>query len=159
MAADTALPIPSRRNGASVDRLQCEHDPAFGGTAPEPAVNHLEALIKRVTDGEADIGISNDGEADRIAVVTPECGYLDENLLYAVLYEYLLKNDLGPAVRTVSTTLLVDRIAAAHDQSVVETAVGFKWVAEAMETHDALIGGEESGGFSVRDAFARRAAC
>jgi phosphomannomutase len=139
-----------RRNGASVDRLRCERDPTFGGTAPEPAADHLEELIKRVTDGEADIGIANDGDADRIAVVTPERGYLNENLLYAVLYEYLLESDLGPAVRTVSTTFLVDRIAAAHDQSVLETAVGFKWVAEAMETHDALIGGEESGGFSVR---------
>ena len=139
-----------RRNGASVGRLRCERDPTFGGDAPEPAPDHLGGLIERVTDGEADVGIANDGDADRIAVVTPERGYLDENLLYAVLYQYLLENDFGPAVRTVSTTFLVDRIAAAHGQSVVETAVGFKWVAEAMKTHDALIGGEESGGFSLR---------
>ncbi|HKJ57893.1 MAG TPA: phosphoglucomutase/phosphomannomutase family protein, partial [Halobacteriales archaeon] len=56
----------------------------------------------------------------------------------------------GPAVRTVSTTFLVDRIAEAHGESVYETPVGFKWVAEAMADHDALMGGEESGGFSVR---------
>jgi phosphomannomutase len=53
-------------------------------------------------------------------------------------------------VRTVSTTFLIDRVAAAHGEEVVETAVGFKWVAEAMKEHDALIGGEESGGFSIR---------
>ncbi len=58
--------------------------------------------------------------------------------------------ETGPAVRTVSTTFLIDRIAAAHGTETVETAVGFKWVAEAMAETDALIGGEESGGFSVR---------
>ncbi len=138
------------RAGVSVERLRCDRDPTFGGGSPEPAPERLEELIDRVTGGEADLGIANDGDADRLAVVTPERGYLDENLFFAAIYDYLLEDAAGPAVRTVSTSFLVDRIAAAHGQTVAETAVGFKWVAEEMRTTDALIGGEESGGFSIR---------
>jgi phosphomannomutase len=136
--------------GATVTRLRCDHDPTFGGDPPEPSPEHLEELIAAVTDGPAHIGIANDGDADRLAIVTPERGYLDENLFFAALYEYLLDDDTGPAIRTVSTTFLIDRVADAHGESVVEVPVGFKWVAQAMAEHDALIGGEESGGFSIR---------
>jgi phosphomannomutase len=136
--------------GASVRQIRCERDPTFGGGAPEPSEEHLGELIEVVEGGSADIGVANDGDADRIAIVTPERGYLDENLLFAALYEYLLESDGGAAIRTVSTTFLIDRIADAHGESVVEVPVGFKWVAEAMADHDALIGGEESGGFSIR---------
>lgn len=134
---------------ATVDRLRCERDPAFGGTPPEPSADRLESLTERVTSGSASLGIANDGDADRIAVITPERGYLDPNLYYAVLYEYLLETASGPAVRTVSTTHLIDRIGAAHDERVIETPVGFKWVARAMDEHDAIIGGEESGGYGL----------
>ncbi|MWV63541.1 phosphoglucomutase/phosphomannomutase family protein [Halorubrum sp. JWXQ-INN 858] len=136
--------------GAEVRRLRCDRDPTFGGKPPEPNAEHLDELAAAVTDGDADLGIANDGDADRIAVCTPERGVLDANLFYAACYDRLLETDAGPAVRTVSTTFLVDRIAEAHGQEAFETPVGFKWVAEAMKEHDALFGGEESGGFSVR---------
>jgi phosphomannomutase len=137
------------RAGADVVRLRCERDPEFGGGSPEPSAEHLGALIERVGAGEAAVGVANDGDADRIAVVTQR-GYLDANLFYAALYDFLLETDAGPAVRTVSTTFLIDRIAEAHGQETVEVPVGFKWVAEAMADRDALVGGEESGGFSIR---------
>jgi len=137
------------RAGATVVRRRCERDPEFGGTAPEPDPEHLAGLVDTVREEDADLGVANDGDADRLAVVTPE-GYLDENLFLAALYDRLLEDDAGPAVRTVSTTFLVDRVAEAHGESTVEVPVGFKWVAEAMAEHDALVGGEESGGFSVR---------
>ncbi|WP_435146612.1 phosphoglucomutase/phosphomannomutase family protein [Halobaculum sp. P14] len=136
--------------GADVVRLRCDRDPEFGGSPPEPSAEHLEALIEHVEHGDADLGIANDGDADRLALVTPGRGFLDENLFFAATYDRLLDTDGGPAVRTVSTTFLVDRIADAHGEDVYETAVGFKWVAEAMGEHDALMAGEESGGFSVR---------
>ena len=138
--------------GAEVRRVRCDRDPTFGGASPEPSAEHLGALESLVTDPDngVDLGVANDGDADRIAVVTPERGVLDANLFYAACYDRLLETDAGPAVRTVSTTVLVDRIAEAHGQEVYETPVGFKWVAEAMGEHDALFGGEESGGFSVR---------
>lgn len=138
------------RAGASVERIRCECDPDFGGTPPEPSAENLEELEERVREGDTELGIANDGDADRLAVVTPNRGYLDENLFFAAMYDYLLESDDGSAVRTVSTTFLIDRIAETHGENVVETAVGFKWVAKAMAENDALMGGEESGGFSVR---------
>ena len=136
--------------GATVIRRRCERDTSFGGTPPEPSAEHLAGLVDAVAAHDADLGIANDGDADRLALVTPDRGYLDENLFFAAMYDALLEGDSGPAVRTVPTTFLIDRIADAHGEEVVETPVGFKWVAEAMVAHDALIGGEESGGFSIR---------
>ncbi len=134
--------------GVTVERLRCDRDPSFGGTPPEPSEKHLGPLIEAVEAG-ADLGVANDGDADRIAVVTDR-GVLNANLFFAALYEYLLSSGAGPAVRTVSTTFLIDRIAEAHGTEAFETPVGFKWIAEAMAEHGALAGGEESGGFSVR---------
>ena len=137
------------RAGADVTRLRCDRDPDFGGGAPEPVPERTERLVERVTAGEADLGVVNDGDADRLGVITPERGFLDANVLLALLYEARLETEAGDAVRTVSTSSLVDRVATAHGQAVHETAVGFKWVAEAMADHDAIVGGEESGGFGV----------
>ncbi|MFA9416189.1 phosphoglucomutase/phosphomannomutase family protein [Natrinema sp. HArc-T2] len=140
------------RAGADLERYRCERDPDFGGGSPEPAAENLETLIATVTDNDSgvDLGIANDGDADRIAVVTPERGYLDENLFFAALYDFLLEDASGSAVRTVSTTYLIDRVAEAHGETVREVPVGFKWVADAMTDGEALVGGEESGGFTVR---------
>ncbi|MFB6079527.1 MAG: phosphoglucomutase/phosphomannomutase family protein [Haloferacaceae archaeon] len=138
------------RAGADVSRLRCGRDPSFGGGAPEPSPGHLDDLVAAVRDGDAALGVANDGDADRVALVTPERGVLDGNRTYALLYDFLLDAATGPAVRTVSTTFLIDRIAAAHGTEAVETPVGFKWVAAAMAEHDALVGGEESGGYTVR---------
>jgi phosphomannomutase len=137
------------RAGATVDGRRESADPEFGGTPPEPTADHLADLARTVEAGEAELGIANDGDADRIAVVTPERGVVDPNWLFAALYEYRLEAEDGDAVRTVSTTFLVDRVAEAHGRTAHETPVGFKWIAEAMGEHDALVGGEESGGFGL----------
>jgi phosphomannomutase len=136
--------------GAEVIRNRCERDPTFGGGSPEPSPENLQELADAVDEHDADIGIANDGDSDRIAICTPERGYLDENLFFAAVYDFLLESDSGPAVRSVSTTFLIDRIAEANGEEVVEVPVGFKWVGKAMGESDALIGGEESGGFSIR---------
>jgi alpha-D-glucose phosphate-specific phosphoglucomutase len=139
-----------RSAGADVVCIRDDRDPEFGGTPPEPSGENLGPLVSAVDRHDADLGVANDGDSDRVAFVTPERGHLDENLFFAAAYDYLLESDSGPAIRTVSTTFLIDRIAEAHGEEVFETAVGFKWVAEGMAEHDALIGGEESGGFSIR---------
>ncbi len=136
--------------GAEVVRLRCDRDPAFGGTPPEPEAERLGELVETVRSGDADLGVATDGDADRIGVVTPRRGYVDPNRYFAAMYDRLLETADGDAVRTVSTTFLVDRVAEAHGRAVHETPVGFKWVARAMADHDALLGGEESGGFGLR---------
>jgi alpha-D-glucose phosphate-specific phosphoglucomutase len=139
------------RAGADVTALRDELDPEFGGGSPEPTAEKVGELIERVTEGDAELGVVNDGDADRLGIVTPERGFLDPNLFMAALYDYLLETREGDVVRTVSTSSIIDRVAEAHGESVHETAVGFKWVAEAMDDHDALFGGEESGGFGLTD--------
>ena len=135
--------------GAAVERLRCDADPTFGGVAPEPEPERAHDLIDRVTGGDADLGVINDGDADRIGLVTPERGYLDPNVVLALVYEILLEDHEGDAARTVSTSSLVDRVGDTHGQQVHETAVGFKWIAQAMAEHDTLVGGEESGGYGI----------
>jgi phosphomannomutase len=144
------------RAGASVRCLRCSPDPTFGGTAPEPGPGTADLVRARLSgdtpegSGVADIGVLNDGDADRVGIVTPRRGYLDANVLLAVLYEFLLSTfDGGGVVRTVPTSSLVDRVASAAGESVHETRVGFKWVAAAMCEHGALAGGEESGGYGL----------
>jgi phosphomannomutase len=147
------------RAGADVERLRCREDSTFGGSSPEPTAEHLGALAERVAASDAVLGLANDGDADRLTVVTPERGVLDPNLFFAATYDALLAGEAlrdpasftrsGDVVRTVSTSSIVDRVAEADGRSVHETAVGFKWVAEAMGEHDALMGGEESGGFGL----------
>ena len=137
--------------GATVVRRRCERDPTFGGQAPEPSPETLAGLHDAVTKHDADLGIANDGDADRITVCTPERGVLNGHLLFAALFDALLRDGgaTGPAIRTVSTTFLIDRIADAYGVDVHEVPVGFKWIADGMERHDGLFGGEESGGFTV----------
>ena len=138
--------------GADVRRIRCATDPTFGGTHPEPSADNVAELVDVVRNGDADLGVANDGDADRVALVTPEHGHLGGNRVLAVLYDHLLedRDESGPVVRSVSTTFLLDRIAEAHGERAVETPVGFKWVADAMADHDALAGGEESGGHTLR---------
>jgi phosphomannomutase len=137
------------RAGASVDRLRCARDAEFGGTPPEPAPERVPDLVAAVAGGDADLGVVNDGDADRIGVVTPARGFLDPNLFLATIYDFLLESRPGDVVRTVSTSSIVDRVADAHGASVHEVAVGFKWVARAMQAENALVGGEESGGYGI----------
>ncbi|SEH42981.1 Phosphomannomutase [Halopenitus malekzadehii] len=138
--------------GATVIRRRCERDPTFGGQAPEPSPETLAGLPEAVAEHDADLGIANDGDADRITVCSPDRGVLSGHLLFAVLFEALLTDAdaTGPAIRTVSTTFLIDRIAEAHGVDVHEVPVGFKWIADGMATHDGLFGGEESGGYTIR---------
>jgi phosphomannomutase len=137
--------------GATVVRRRCDRDPTFGGQAPEPSPETLAGLPEAVENHDADLGIANDGDADRITVCTPENGVLNGHLLFATLFDALLGDAeaSGPAVRTVSTTFLIDRIADAYGVDVHEVPVGFKWIADGMARHDGLFGGEESGGFTV----------
>ncbi|SIR75666.1 Phosphomannomutase [Haladaptatus litoreus] len=139
--------------GAEVIRRRCERDPTFGDVAPEPNRDTLQGLATAVEANNADLGIANDGDGDRITVCTPQRGVLSGHLLFAGLYEALLSNSemSGPAVRTVSTTFLIDRIADAYETTVYEVPVGFKWVARGRDEHNALLAGEESGGFTIKN--------
>lgn len=135
-----------------VSVINARHDPLFGGRMPSPAEGSMAPLRQAVLDQGADLGIATDGDADRLGIIDDRGNYLSPNQVLVLLYEYLLsgKGWSGPVVRNLSTTHLLDRVAAAHGEVCYEVPVGFKWISSKMAETDAVIGGESSGGLTVR---------
>ncbi|MDO5644064.1 MAG: phosphoglucomutase/phosphomannomutase family protein [Dermabacter sp.] len=132
--------------------INARHDPLFGGRMPSPAAGSLAPLREAVVSTGADLGIATDGDADRLGIIDDRGSFLSPNQILVLLYDYLLttKGWSGPAVRNMSTTHLLDRVAEAHGQTCYEVPVGFKWISAKMTETDAVIGGESSGGLTVR---------
>lgn len=135
-----------------VDVINDRHDAFFGGHLPAPNPETLRDLQGIVTDHHADIGIATDGDADRLGIIDEKGNYVPANEVLVLLYHYLLKYKgwRGAAVRNIATTHLLDRVAEAFGQTCYEVPVGFKHISASMDEHDALIGGESSGGLTVR---------
>ena len=135
-----------------VDVINDRHDAFFGRHLPAPAPETLMDLQMAVREHNASVGIATDGDADRLGIIDEKGGYVSANEVLVLLYYYLLKYKgwRGPAVRNTATTLLLDRVAEAFGQKCYEVPVGFKHISAAMERYDALIGGESSGGLTVR---------
>ncbi len=135
-----------------VDVIHERHDALFGGRLPAPNVETLGALRGAVLESRADIGIATDGDADRIGVIDDTGRFIHPNEILVLLYYYLLKYKRwhGPAVRNLATTHLLDKVAAAFGEMCYEVPVGFKHISAAMEKYNAVIGGESSGGLTVR---------
>lgn len=133
--------------------IHFEVDPLFGGRVPAPSKQTLWQLIAMMKEKSYDIGIATDGDADRVAIIDNHGDYVHPNEIIAILYYYFLeyKKMSGAVVRNVSTTHLIDKIAQAYGEECIETPVGFKYIAEGMITKNALIGGESSGGITIRD--------
>ena len=128
------------------------HDTLFGGKLPAPNVDTLKPLSALVLDKRCDLGIATDGDADRLGVIDNEGQFIHPNKLLVLLYYYLVKYRgwQGPCVRNNSTSHLLDRVAEGLGQRCYEVPVGFKWVSAKMTETDAIIGGESSGGMTVR---------
>ncbi len=135
-----------------VDVINDRHDAFFGGHLPAPNPDTLRDLQGSVADHHADLGIATDGDADRLGIIDERGRYISANDVLVLLYYYLLKYKgwKGAAVRNIATTHMLDRVAAAFGESCMEVPVGFKHISAGMEEHDALIGGESSGGLTVR---------
>lgn len=135
-----------------VDVIHDRHDTLFGGRMPSPTSATLDALKRYVVDNECALGIATDGDADRLGVIDDKGNFLHPNQLLVILYYYLLKYKgwSGPVVRNVATTSLLDEVASRFGQQCYEVPVGFKWVSSKMLETDAIIGGESSGGLTVK---------
>jgi len=135
-----------------VDVINDRHDAFFGRHLPAPNPETLVDLQYAVREHRADVGIATDGDADRLGIIDEQGTYITANEILALLYYYLLEHKgwRGAAVRNLATTHLLDRIAEAYGQPCVEVPVGFKHISAAMDRYQALIGGESSGGLTVR---------
>jgi phosphomannomutase len=138
--------------------IHSERDPLFGGINPEPIEHNLKALIERVKQEKALIGIALDGDADRIGIVDDAGRYFTPCQVFPMIIDYLLekKGLKGKIVQSVSMGYLSGRIAKACGLEFEELPVGFKYVAEQLAHGQAVIAGEESGGYAWKGALPER---
>ena len=134
------------------DAINMRHDPQFGGGMPEPKPQYMQDLIEMVKKTPNAVGFANDGDGDRFGVINENGEYVTPNEIIAILLLHLKKhkNMEGSLVKTVGASLMLDKIAEKCGVEVIETAVGFKHVGDAMRKFNPIIGGEESGGLSIR---------
>ena len=134
--------------------IHATHNPLFGGVAPAPDLERLSALIQMIKngDGRYDLGMATDGDSDRIGIVDETGEYISTNDLLLLLYWYLheVRGEKGGVVRNIATTHLLDRLAAHFGEKSFECKVGFKHVTAGMEKIGAVLGGESSGGLTIR---------
>lgn len=140
-----------RRAGVEVETINSKRDVLFGHTLPDPSPANLEPLASLLVEKDCQILIANDGDADRFGFLNSAGRYFGANHALPMLADYLVRfrQMKGSLVRTVSTSHLLDDIAKEHGLELKETAVGFKYVGAEMRK-GALVGGEESGGFSMQ---------
>lgn len=133
----------------TIRELHTERNPFFGGVNPEPIRPNVDAWLEEIPAWRADIGIAFDGDADRVGMATEDGVFVNQLQVYGLLYWYLLdvRGQVGPAVYTVTTTSMAPRLAEIYGTQAYETGVGFKYVGPKMTETNAVIGGEESGGF------------
>ena len=138
--------------GCTVYTIHDQRNPLFGGSLPDPNEKNLRELSQLVKDTQSNLGLSMDGDADRFGAVDATGQYLTSNQIIALVFYYWLKTRYatGSVVRSVATSGMIDALADHFGFKVIETPVGFKWVGNAMNTTDAIVGGEESGGLTVK---------
>ncbi len=142
-----------------VTEINGERNPLFPGMVrPEPIAINLGLLSRTVTGDKAGVGLATDGDADRMGAIDEKGEFLNQLQVFALLCLYLLetRGERGPLVKTVTSTNMVYRLGEMFGVPVYETTVGFKYVAPIMLEQDALIGGEESGGYGFRGHVAER---
>jgi alpha-D-glucose phosphate-specific phosphoglucomutase len=132
--------------------INAERNPSFPHIRPEPIAKNLTRLSQLVVERKADVGLATDGDADRIGIIDEKGEFLTQHQVFALLCLYLLevRGERGPLVRTLTSTMMLSRLGKLFDVAVHETPVGFKYVAPLMIEKNAIIGGEESGGYGFR---------
>ena len=140
------------RTRTKVIELHGDLHPGFGGIHPEPHPKNLKALVATVQNENAHLGLATDGDADRIGAVDEQGNYVDAHTIMSLVVHYLVERRklTGAIAKTISSTLMLNRIAKKYGLEVHETPVGFDVIAELMLNEDILLGGEESGGISIK---------
>ncbi|MBQ7095151.1 MAG: phosphoglucomutase/phosphomannomutase family protein [Clostridia bacterium] len=136
----------------TLDIIHNDKDAYFGGMMPAPTENTLQDLAARVVAGGYDLGIGVDGDGDRLGIIDRNGNYISANEILVLLYYYLheYKGWKGPVVRNLATTHMLDVVAKSLGEKCFEVPVGFKYISSKIDEVDAILGGESSGGLTVR---------
>ncbi len=136
-----------------VDEIHATRNPSFPEMKrPEPIPPNVDAGLRQTVALGANVLLITDGDADRMGIGDEHGRFLNQLQVMALLALYLLevRGQRGPIVKTLSTTSMLDKLGQLYDVPVHETGVGFKYVAPKMMETDAILGGEESGGYAFR---------
>jgi alpha-D-glucose phosphate-specific phosphoglucomutase len=136
-----------------VIEIHNERNPSFPEMKrPEPIPPNINVGLKATVDNHADVLLITDGDADRCGIGDENGEFVNQLRVYALLAYYLLevRGERGTIVKTLSTTTMLNKLGKLYGVPVIETGVGFKYVAPKMTETNALIGGEESGGYAFR---------
>ncbi len=136
----------------TIDTMNLNKDAYFGGMMPAPSEQTLSTLSDMVVKDGYDFGIAMDGDGDRLGIVDRNGRYINANEILCLLYYYLVKYKgwKGPVVRNLATTHMLDKIAESFGEKCYEVPVGFKHISSKIDEVDAVLGGESSGGLTVR---------
>lgn len=139
--------------GVPVMQIHDEADVSFGGLNPEPIEKNLVAFKDFIIKNKADVGLATDGDADRIGALDAHGEFVNSHQIFALLLKHHVTHRKlsGTVVKSVSATQWIDRLCAKYGLEVVETPIGFKYISQELLKRDALMGGEESGGISLRE--------
>ena len=143
----------------TVTELRGERDTSFPGMSqPEPISQNLGPLESAILESGADVGLATDGDADRLGVVDEQGRFITTLHTFALICFHQLEvlGNRGPLVRSITMTSMVDRLGEAYDVPVFETPVGFKFLGPVMMRENALVAGEESGGYAFRGNIPER---
>ncbi len=144
---------------AAVSEMRGDPNPTFPGmNQPEPIAHNLASLIEGVRAEKRSIGLALDGDADRLGVVDEDGRFVTTLQVFSLLALYLLesKGRRGPLVKGVTSSMMLNELGRKFNVDVHEMGVGFKYIGPKMSRVDALIGGEESGGFAFRGHIPER---
>ncbi len=136
----------------TIDIINNNKDAFFGGMMPAPTESTLQNLARQVVEGGYDLGIGVDGDGDRLGIIDCDGRYIDANQILVLLYYYLheYKGWKGSVVRNLATTHMLDAVAKDLGEECYEVPVGFKYISSKIDEVDAVLGGESSGGLTVR---------
>src|SRR4030065_277936 len=125
---------------------------------PEPIPPNVDVGLEETIKRKADVLIITDGDADRLGVGDESGQFIDQLRVYGLLGYYFLevRKERGPIVKTLSTTNMLTKLGKLYNVPVYETGVGFKYVAPKMLETNAMLGGEESGGYAFRNHVPER---
>jgi len=142
----------------TVIEIHGERNPGFGGMHPEPIAQYMPEALELMLKGKFDLGIANDGDADRVGIIDEKGQFVNQLQVMALLMMYLVekRGQKGDVVRSVTSTSMVDKLGERFGITVHELPVGFKYLGPKMQEVDGLLAGEESGGFAFRGHIPER---
>ena len=142
-----------------VAEIHCERNPLFPEmTRPEPIPPNVDVALQRTVELGADVCLIMDGDADRMGIGDENGTFINQLQVYALLAYYMLevRGERAPIVKTLSTTSMLDKLGQMYGVPVYQTGVGFKYVGPKMLETEAMIGGEESGGYAFQGSVPER---